>query len=363
MAKAADIVAQLQSVLVNVTDLFNQEFTVTSLTNSGGLVTATTSAPHGLATGDYIYIKGAVAPVPVATLTQTGNVASGNTYPYDHDLTLGYQENVSISGADQSEYNGENQLLAVPNRYEFSYQISGDPVSPATTSTVILLNDGKERGYNGNFQITVTSPTTFTYPITGTVYSPAQGTIKLVTKMRISSAAKIETVLDAYSKQSTNDLWAFVVLEDTDIGKDRMFLTDAKYNYQRSSEFRQREIQPFSVYVFVNTTQQKAAAEARDLMEDVRVYLYRSLIGVPFENGLNNPQTFCSYTTGHGFYTYVNAYYVHRFQFEINNDITFEDTVPEPYNVAFRDINLIINNSPDELVTADVNLDVEPYES
>jgi hypothetical protein len=361
MATSQEIVTQLQAVLPTITTLFNDSISITSLTNSSDLVTATTAAAHGLTTGKAVVISGAIAPVPIATLTSDGTLASANTYPYDHDLTENYQTTVNISGADQSGYNGDFELLTVPNRYEFTFRLTSDPVSPATGD--ILLFDGKERGYNGVKQVTVTSATTFTYPITGVVYSPALGTIVCAVRARITKAITIEKILDSYTKQPFNDLYAFVVLGNTTPSKDRNVLSDSTYKFIEGQAFRQEIIQNFSVYVIGPATTEISGANIRDLMESVRVYLFKAVMRVHFPSGLSDNSNFVVWFDGDDFEGYFNAYYIHKFNFAINYFIEFADTVEPAYNVAFRDTHLIIDNSPLELVTAEINLDDEPYES
>lgn len=91
--QAGTLVSLLDAVLVNGYGTL----TVSSITRTGGVATATTSAPHGLAIG---------SPIPVYQL---------------------------IAGAAQAEYNGE--FLVTPLTADtFSYTVTGTPASPATGS-------------------------------------------------------------------------------------------------------------------------------------------------------------------------------------------------------------------------------------
>ena len=152
--------------------------TVSSLTRSGTTATATTSAAHGYSTGQSVTISGAsqseyngLFTVTVTSATQfTFTVVENPTSPATGLITLsrpatqfsvtsltraaassdastgstdiatavtsaahGYAVNatVTISGANQAEYNGAHTVLAVPNTTSFTYRIPVNPVTPA----------------------------------------------------------------------------------------------------------------------------------------------------------------------------------------------------------------------------------------
>lgn len=321
--------------------------------------TITVSPPHGLSTNNYINIKGAEAPVVISALTQTGNVATAVTAT-DHDLTEGYQSTVFIAGAEQAEYNGTKTLLTVPNRRTFTFEISGDPVSPATTLDVLLAYDAKERGYNGRYQITKVNASKFNYATTGAPYSPCIGSPVAQSGIRITGAVSADRAAAAYTAQNPDKYWAFVVLGDTTISKDRHILSDASAVVGAGSSLQQLEIQGFSVFVFAPATTEIAARATRDQMEDVRISLYKSLLTKRFGSELSSVQTMGVTAAGHQFLDYNTAYYVHQFNFTITQYITYDDAFNPDENVAFRDVYLTLNNSPDEPATAEVDLDDVP---
>lgn len=155
---------------------------ISSITRSGTTATVTTVPPHGFSTGQLIAIEGAgesaynigaivtvtgantftytvagspstpasgvflrckvTSSNPVASITRSGTTATVTT-ANPHLLTNG--EITYIAGADQSEYN-------------------------LTTSNIF-----------GSNPITVTSPTTFTYQVSGSPATPATGTILIGT--------------------------------------------------------------------------------------------------------------------------------------------------------------------------------------
>lgn len=358
------IIRQLYQRVPALTDLFSDTVDVTSITKTGSTVTVTTSTTHNLTTGNVVSITGTKTPTLITSLTQTNQIATAITNQ-DHDLTEGFFDTVEISGATQAGYNGTFKLLRVPNRTTFTYQLTSNPTSPATSTGDILLLTAGVGSYNGRFQVTVTSPTSFTYPLAINLYSPAQGNIKIKKNLRISGAATIERAMEAYTKQNTNKLWAFVILDDTAVNKDRTIRTDAITTRTVADSFRMRLLKNFSVYVICPSTDTIAARNERDLMEEVEVILYKSLLGLKIPN-LYTETTWSLVTPiGNGTFAYTPAIYVHRYSFQTSIDLLIEDTAYDPATRAFRDLELNYFDFDDQqkvnlIASANINLDDQP---
>jgi len=372
MIKASTIAGQLQNALPTQTSLFsNPDITISSLTRSGTTITAVTATPHGLATNNYITILNAKTPISISSITSipkpgisaTGSIVTVTTAT-PHDFTEGFDFVAEIAGANQSAYNGSFAITDVLNRRTFKYEIDSQPVTPATGTIVLLNNDAT--GYNGRHQITVTNNTTFTYQTTLTPNSPAQGTPILRSGVRVARAISWERAMEAYTKQNTSALWAFVVLGDISISKSRRDSTDAIQTLTYGDEYRTRLILPFSVYIYVPCSNEISGGAARDLIEDVRVALYKSMLRTRFTPVLEEAATYVTVAAGDRFIQYNNAYYIHEFMFETVCDITIGDTVAPTENVAFRDFSLIyidpITDDGDNIImqTLDVSLDDVP---
>lgn len=359
--KAYDIIKQLQSTLPIYTNAFSDEFTITSLTSAGLIVTAITSKPHKLNNGDYVNIMGALTPNIITDLTNSDGVAYTTTTDW-HDLTKGWQKNVEISDADQTEYNGTHELLEVPNRRNFTYKIEGNPTSPATGIPILWYEF--PIGYNGWHQITVVDENIFTYPLEREFGSPASGDIKMQTRARISGAVSLDRAFTSYTKQLNNNLWGFVIIGEMSANKDRQIYSDATATFGHGEEYRQLIIQPFNIYVFAPATSDISARRQRDAMEDLIIPLNKSLLRFRFPTGfIENPYSGVIFSH-HGFYSYDNAIYIHEFGFEMHGWITYPDTTKPDYNVAFRDIYVdykkLIND--DILMAQHVDLDEVPLE-
>jgi len=362
--RAQDIVNQLFNVLPKYTNLFTDNLSVTSLTRSGTTVTAVTATNHGLTTDKYAFIFGARNPISISSLTQVGGVATAVTSE-DHDLSLnaedvrlGYECFIDISGANEADYNGSHKLLSVANRREFTYEIVD--TAPATaTGTPILEQDGI--GYNGRHQVTVIDPTTFTFATTFTPNSPAVGTIEARLGARIAGIIAGEQIVEVYTKQPNNILWAFVATGDRVANKDREILSDATYTSGNGVDYRQLVIQPFSVYCVIPTTASLKARAERDLADDLVLPFCKSLLDLKFPVGFaEDPYSGVVYSTDR-FYRYDGAIYIHEYSFQTTAWITYSDTIDPEISYPFRDIELdfgtSLNESAGIVMEAKVDLD------
>lgn len=357
--KAQDIVTQLAVLLPQLTEKFTTNFSATSLSRVGTTVTVATSAVHNLAVGQQVNIVGAKTPINVVSLTRSGTIGT-MVSSSNHDFTQNVSKSIEISGANEPEFNGIFEILTVPDRKTVTFSMVDSGPTVATGTPLLLNGYSVLQSYNGLKNVTaVPTTTTFEYEIADTtLFTPAQGTIEARINPRISAAVSAERIIDAYTKQAQDDLWAFVVLGDSFASKDRQISSDATSNLQRGNEYRQQVIQPFSVYLFFPTVNEIGARNSRDEAEDQFKFLCQSLLGSKFDSGLfvgkQNPVQFVD----HGFYAYNTAFYVHVYNFQQVADITFGDTVGYDDDVAFRDINMTFNtNVGTEQFTADFVLD------
>lgn len=74
----------------------------------------------------------------VSGITRTLTVATATTV-LDHGLKIG--DHVTIAGAVETAYNGEFEILSVPTTKTFTYTVAGSPTTPATgTITMYRMN-------------------------------------------------------------------------------------------------------------------------------------------------------------------------------------------------------------------------------
>lgn len=357
--KAADIVKQLKKIVPIYTDAFSDIVSVDSLTFSGGIVTCVTSNAHGLQNGDVIFIKGALTPITINSLTRVGDVATAITNS-NHDYTDGYTQTVTIAGADQPEYNGTHDFIHQPNRRTFEFSVTGSPVTPATGTNIYTLNN-LAAGYNGEHTVTVIDDFTFTYPITSNPESPAQGTITMQVKTRISGAVSIDRIIENYTKQFTGKLWMWVVLGNTTTSKDRFTQSDATFSITSGQDYRQRIISQFYIYVAVPCSNDLSAMDTRDSMEDLAQIILKAVLNYKFTSPYSDQTNFGCVYDGHGMFSYDYAYYIHEFRFQVIYDLSYLDTVNEDTSVAFRDFDFgFLNEYQTNIMQTNVDLDDEP---
>jgi len=358
--KASDIVKQLQATLPIYTELFSDVVTVNSLTKSTTTITATTALAHGLKTGDYVNIQGARVPNAITSLTQTDNIATAvTTNPIDLTLRIGIDKNdkyVEISGATQTEYNGTKKLLSVIDSTSFTFQVSGNPTSPATGSPV--LNEDIENLYNGWYTVTRISDTVFTYVVRKEPLANASGTIKVHSDIRVTGSASLGRIIDAYTKKAIDKLWTFVVLGETNASKNQNSVrNDGVGTYTSQDDYRPNLYQNFNIYTFDPAKTTYASSERRDRAEDMRAIFFKCILGTKFERSIID--NFDNLSSGNeklktmfvsdNLQQDVNAYYIHNFQFQYSYDLTADDIVKPQWSTAFKEFEFSQRNIETDL--------------
>lgn len=348
--KAEDIIKQLQGVLPFLTNLFSDEIAISRIWQENSTAYCSTVEPHGLINNEYVNISGVRTKNKIVSLTREGKNATA-ILSYPHDVTLIYQPTVNISGCDQVQYNGEKILVDVPGIKKIKFQVSGNPPTPATGD--IYLNELRYSGFNGWHEITVIDDYNFSYPLRDTLpYLVPTGEIKCRFNIRTSGAATLEEAETSYTQKTQNGqtekYWAFVVLDDVDISKDRNIETDSTTVITPGDRFRQRQINRFDVYVFSPCTSNISGRVNRDSMEDVALYLYAAILRYKFPTGLASPIWSQTTANGHSIVSKGSAYYIHRFKFEAVSDITTPDTIVPDANVALREIDFSFLNQATE---------------
>lgn len=360
--KISDIIKQLIGVVPRYTTVLSSSVSVSSITRSGTTVTVVTSTAHGKSTGNSVLITGAQTPVEIATLTRSGTVLSGTT-SQDHDLTEGYQSTIRIDGANEAGFNDEFELLTVDNRREFTAKCLAS--LPASGTGDMLLYDGKDRGYNGEHVITVVDATTFTFEIDDEPLDLEDvSEVKVHSQARVMGSITMDRFLELYTQKSgvKEESWFVVVMDDTTASSNIYVASnDAVDTYAPMSEYRQQISEKFSVFMVLPSKDEVAAMDAKDLVEDLKGPLFKSILGVKFPTYLNSRQPYGTVLVDHGFYGYTGAYYVHEFKFEQVALIVTADVVEPDVNVAFRDISLRLQNDfGRDIMTSEVNLDRDP---
>ena len=330
---AVDIVNRLREILPKFTDDFSDISTVTSLTRSGSTITAVTPSAHGLTTGNYVTIRGAKEPIALSSITRVGSVVTV-TSASDHKLSDPSRYSldqlplyVEISGVTPSGYNGTFELLTVPTGTTFTFQIATTPTTPATVAGYLLLED--QDGFNGYKQITVTTTTAFTYTTTNTnLGSPAQGTLQLSSGTRVDYAATPLRISQFYSENISGVLknWMFVVMGGTATYKNDTIASDLSTAKLKNQTYWYETQRDFSIYVALSSKTSTLGGSQSDTARGYESALLKSLANHVFNSNLTEetyqPVVYVANETD----DYVDAYYIHRFDFLAKGFIQTEDT-------------------------------------
>lgn len=277
--KAIRIVNRLKEILPKYTDDFSTILNVSSLTRASTIITCTTTAAHGLSNNDYITIRGAKEPIALSTITFSNGIATATALT-DHKLSdpsLFSLDNlplyVEISGT--VGYNGIWELVSVPSKFIFTFKITGSPAN--YSGGFLLLKD--QDGYNGYKQITVVNSTTFTYATTGSMQSPAQGTIQVSGLTRIDYASTPQRLQEFYSENSNGVLqtWLYVVMGQNQAYKDDTIVGDTSSAKKSNESYWNLTQQNFSLYIIIPA---KASILAGDIADTARGYLKPLLKGL-----------------------------------------------------------------------------------
>lgn len=360
--KIEDIIKQLRLRLPFYTDLFTETLLVDSLSydDSNTNLTITTDAAHGLTTNDLVSICEAIEPLPILQLNYNNQKCSAvANCEFVHDIVLNtqayrfqpgrniyqpciYEDDtlITISGADQPQYNGQHVVTKIIDSKTFEYLIIGDqPNLTPATGTITL--DKEINAFNGIFQVqSVGSASDFTiqviqpdqdFPLPPV--APKTSSLKVKVGHRISGAATIARANQSYTVQGNNKLWLFCVREDTSgessiASQQRNDPTDAIGTVTDGSIFRQNIIQKMSLIVFAPATDGISARVERDLMEDVRTLLFKSILGIKLNAQVSSKPQMGMMYIGDGPVAYNTAYYIHRFTFENIVTLVGEDIAP-----------------------------------
>ncbi len=178
--KLAPIINQLATELPLYSPYFSDALLVDSLVTSGTTATVTTVTNHGLITGDYVLLSGAIDVTPIDSLDLVDGVVTAMT-SIDNSLSMAMSfkdltpnPQVEIFGANETIFNGTFNLESVPNRLTFTYFL--DEPDQSATGQLQAYNYASYRFFDAK-QVTVISPTEFTFSVEEGFDGPILGNI------------------------------------------------------------------------------------------------------------------------------------------------------------------------------------------
>jgi len=369
--KTEQIILQLQSRLPVLSPFFANRLGVTAVAKIGaGVIQVTTESAHGLGAGGLVTLSGIQVPVEVDTFVETAteitlNLLTPHAFTFNANAPLDRNQEVVIYSG--SEANRTYILKSVPNRNKLI--LTRGSATPLPDDVTLYVQETFPYGYNGLKTVTaVPTPTTFRF-VTDFDQAAPIGAVEewlVHTSPRISGAVDYQTLLESYTEQPDESIWAFVVLADNQANKDRLNQNDATTTQGRQADFRQKIITGFSIFIFVpnkgEILTKTNGRVGRDLIEDIRRPIFQSILGVDLESDLYAQGQGIIPYNGDQFVSYNGAFYVHEFQFQQVIEITSRDTAIRHFERAFRDVSVIHRNQFSELTTylSQINLDEEP---
>lgn len=244
-----------------------------------------------------------------------------------HEFTEDFQQDLIISGANESEWNDIFKIVSVPSRYQVEIEIS-PAITTEPTGAPVVEEINLPR-YNSLFTVTNATATDFEVatvnaPDGSLILSGAQA-ISL-NKVKVSSDVDFERILDVYTKQMTGTVWTFVVAGATASSRSRENKTDFDQSYQTGENRIIHTQDNFSIFSFYPSQSFVSAVAAQDnARNELRQALLGLLVGfVP--SSLLTAKSNMIYYIADGVETYNASFYVHRYDFAVNVDITPNDT-------------------------------------
>jgi len=346
----SDIITILRSNLPKYSNSFSEKVQISSISYAAGVVTVVTVEDHGLEVDQQITIVDCKQLVPIATIARVDQTATLTT-SLDHDQTLDYassdeQPDIEISGCSVAAYNGPWAPEDIPTRRIVGFEVPGAPADAIDG----FLVEKSVAGYSGLKTVKlVIGPKTFTFETTKVLPPTGLGGYVHL-DIRISGAIDIDRIIEAYSKHTNGNYWAFVVPDNSTASKSRQSENDSTYTPTKGDEFRQKLITPFDIFIFVPSKNDINGRASYDAAVFESVGIYKSLLGY----AAPSPYTIDSFSKiiieGHGPERYMKAYYVHRFGFSITDELVIDDTIDIENDVAFRDIDFDFLNDFDETI-------------
>lgn len=364
--RVSDVITKLAERIPNHTSEVTANFNVTSMTASGSLVSVNTDQAHGLKIGSNAFILGARTPLTISSTTRITTIITIVTDDV-HDITFQTDLKINLIGHVEARFNGEFEVLDVPNRNTIKLITDDSGAVTGTGSPVLLDGASFIQDYNGlHVVVGVPSPTVFTFERDPTLPDPfsdlVSQPIQVRTAPRISGGIRPEDLIRYYTEQKGNDVWLFAILSSSRGSKDRTIESDSNANHPNNTLYRQQVIQSISIFALMPKINDINGIKASDQAQDLFIPICRSILREQFDSLYTVGRQGTLEFVNHQFFGVNDAVYAHQYDFELTSDLTFSDTIGAPLSVAFRDI--VPTYSPQvggtDTLSGDVDLDDEP---
>ena len=334
-----DIILQLQNCLPLLTDRFHDALPVTGAVVSGGILTITFPAPHGMTVGDILFINEALIRNELVNIITNGDDTISYITQDVHDLTAyssdghggTYPEGLSVlietPGPVQQTVILVDDESGVPNENEF-VGVDGSPVFPITGSEFLLEN--RAQGVKGFKPVdTVPNTTTITIDLADVPAVPDGNLVmsEVLTNIRVTTVANVDRAEKIYTKQSEKKDYLFLVMLDRSVSKNRAN-TDDFASLPGSTERLINIRQEFSTLVISPCENDLGA-------EETKSFVYVELFSILLKCLYGWRQT--GYISD-GESVYNTAFYAHAFDWEVRQQIDVTGGFENRNTVALREL-------------------------
>jgi hypothetical protein len=333
MFSSATILRHLQTYLPQLTSRFSTNRSCTGEIIAGDPQTLRlTLASHGFSNGSTVSVIGSKIDNGIASVSEYEGSDGVNilrfTTTVPHDLTFGYEDNltdgeIELRGFTDTGLNGYHELYDVPTKYIFEIAYETLPI----LNTNEVLREIWEVGLNDVYTIENVTSTTFDIILTGkpTFYVGTVPQVSVSNGFRMDVAASFERAEQKYTKQSSNNLYLYIIMGDCISSKDTNIDSDAFQLNTSNTGNRQKLINTFNITVFWNTKNDIGGALAvKEAWTDIFTAILYCMTGKTFETF--DKSSFVTSFKSHGQAGYNLAYYAHGYEFEFVYEITDEES-------------------------------------
>jgi hypothetical protein len=334
--KIREIEYQLRTYLPLYTDYFVDWLSVSSYSVNALEATIETATAHNLNVGEILNIRNVIFPNPITSLTQSAGIGTA-ILQENTDFTYPNTKKITISGANEAEYNGTFNILSIPDRKKIIFEIPFTAPASATGSPV--SEESNLIRYNGLFSISsVLTPTRFVVDVSGPDFTALAGVEYFNMKdVRIAGDISAERMLDSYTKQPIDKWWMYIISSGSNVSKSKNITTDFDASHSSGDYYRQQTQEAFGVYVVIPTKNVITPVDAQDICtNELKSGLINSICGYFPVTLFTNSYEGIFYQAD-GIHTYNTAYYVHEYQFSTTVTIAGPD-IFVPGSIAVNQI-------------------------
>jgi len=270
-----------------------------------------------------------------------------------HEFTEGFNTEVTITGATEPEWNDTFNIISVPSRYQIEIECSNAITGEPTGSP--LVNELDLPRYNSRFTVTAVNSVDFEVSTVNAPDGSLIGTPSYinVNDVCVSSDVDLARIFDAYTVQPIDKLWLFVIAGATTSSRDRSNDTDFERTFQEGDSRIIHTQENISIFAIFPAQDKVSAVQGQDIARnDLRNAILSLLVGYIPDSSLTSKMNMMYYIAD-GIETYNSSYYIHRYDFACNVNITNCDTyIADSY--AVRKINSdYINEDTGRIIAQD----------